>query len=45
MYRTKPIKTVFESIRKITGKYPSQVSVVKDANGKIITDLDAVKAR
>jgi len=38
-------KTVFESSRKITGKYPSQVSVVKGANLKIITDLDALKAR
>ena len=38
-------KTAFVSIWKITGKYPSQVSVVKDANRKIITDLDAAKAR
>jgi len=42
-YRKKPRLCL--SIRKIIGKYPSQVSVVKAANGKIITDLDAVKAR
>ena len=38
-------RDVYEGIRKITGKRAQKISVVKDTNGNVISDIGKVKER
>jgi len=43
--KTNKSREVYESIRKITGKFTSKTSVIKGKDGKMIADAAKVKNR
>ena len=43
--KTNKSREIYENIRKMTGRFTSQASVIKGKDGKIITDAEKVKYR
>jgi len=41
----KKSKEIYDGLRRITGKRAQKVRVIKDNNGKVLTDQDQVKNR
>lgn len=45
VYMQKKSKEIYDGLRRITGKRAQKVRVIKDKNGKVLTDQDQVKNR